>query len=176
MKRQFCVVGLYRNIPKAQVALQVLGSAHFQDEEVSFVTHSDAPELKELDAITHVQDGRVDEGLSDEMENEKPASRTVTGALAGGTLAVPLALGTALFPVFIAGPLLAGGLGAIVGALADGGKATDVGSLDPLHLQEKIEQGAALIVVTGEEYRIDEAKGLMITCDPMWVEKREIPT
>lgn len=175
MKRQFCVVGLYRTIPKAHVALQVLGSAHYRDDEVSFVTHSDAPELKELDAITHAPTGRASDELSDDLPGENATSRTVTGALAGGTLAVPLALGTALFPVFIAGPLLAGGLGAVIGALADGGKATDVGSLDPLHLEEQIRQGAALIVVTGEEYRVDEAKGLLITCDPMWIEKREIP-
>ena len=155
--RQYCVVSLFGNVPQAHVALKVLGSAHFGDDDVTFVTHSESPEFKEFQAASRKPTPTDDRNIVKNAEDESAGSRTISGAVTGAAVATPIAIGTAVFPLFIAGPLLAGVLGALLGALADEEKDPEAGGRSGRALEERIRGGAALIVVTGDELRVDDA-------------------
>ncbi len=166
---QECVVALFSNLSRALIAKKVLDAAGFGDDNVSLITHSESEELKSLQSNgQEILDQNRESQVTKDQPDYAPAGRTGTGALMGSIVSVPIAVGTLLFPLFIAGPIVGAGVGALLGAFGDAQKnPVD----DQPNLEEQIRGGAALIIVTAEDYRVRDAKGLLQTCDPIRLER-----
>ncbi len=166
---QSCVVALFRNFDRASVAMKILKADGYHSDNISLITHAESNELRQLEANDDlVADQRLESPTEKDEPDHAPAARTGTGALMGGAVAVPFAFGSMLFPLFIAGPVLGAGLGAVLGAFGDTEK-------DPAKKQKSLEDhlrdGAVLIVVKDEVYRVHDAKAILQTCDPIRIEE-----
>lgn len=165
-----CVIALFRNLDRASVAMKILKADGYQSDCVSLITHADASELRELNENAELAvSERKESTTSKDEPDHAPAARTGAGALMGSAVAVPFAFGSMVFPLFIAGPLLGAGLGAVLGAFGDAEKDLEKNYKS---LEEHLRNGAALIVVTDEDFRVHDAKAILQTCDPIRVEEQ----
>ena len=89
-------------------------------------------------------------------------------------MAAPIAVGSLVFPLFVAGPLLGAGFGAVLGGLFDSDK--DAAEDKKSSYAEHVSAGACLIVVTGDKYQLREAKASLKTCGPIVLDDYQAPT
>lgn len=155
-----CIVAEFENFKAARLGLEILDKAGFDAEEVSFVSRSDDPTLV---AISSVE--------ASAKEEVTLTSGSGAGGLMGALMAAPVAAGTLLAPLMVAGPLLAAGLGAAAGGLLGGknrwGKPREAGD----SYEKSVERGATLIFVTGREIDLNEAEASLKTAGPASIER-----
>lgn len=161
------VISSFSSIARAQIALDVIHSAGFTDENVSFVTRSDSDEVK---SIQHLED-KI--GILKQVkmaEHTKPSAPifATTGAAIGGLIATPFALGTMLFPLFIVGPLVGAGAGALLGSLLEPENKEEVRRVTNVRFADTLEQGGAVIIVHADNpVQMQKAWDTLKTCDPV---------
>ena len=150
-----CLVAEFRNRKNARACLEILGKAGFEEEAVSLVSRADDPHLEELGLM---QD--------DGAENIGSSKGAGLGALLGGVVTAPLAVGSLIGPFFLVGPLVGVGLGAAIGGVLGKAQQWGVNESARKEYEEKVKQGAVLIFVTGDEGSLREAEASMVTTEP----------
>lgn len=160
-----CVVAVFETIAKANVALEVLSKAGFGNDQISFISRHDSPDLDELQHLQAKGQMPTDTEVSDRHRASSVAPGTALGATIGSIVAAPVAVGSLVFPLFVVGPILGAGLGAVLGGLFDSDKNSDHEKESTY--AEHVTNGACLIVVTGDKYQLREAKASLKTCGPI---------
>ena len=147
-----CLIAEYGSLEQAKEGLRVLSTADEPLENVSVVAHAErhAAELQDLQ----------------KPSSESPNSGKVVGigALIGGAAATPLAVGSLIGPLFVAGPLLGMAAGAVIGGLfastQNWGIEREVGD----DLQQRVDEGSVLIIVDSDDpIVLNDAEQLLAT-------------
>lgn len=162
--QQQCVIAQFKNVDKARLALEVLAKAGFDQDHVSFVSRSDAPELADI--------GKLREKSSDAKDSSASAG---IGGVLGGALAAPIAASTLIGPFILVGPLVGAGIGAALGGMLDGAESWGVDRNSSESYQASVERGAVLVIVTGNEHELREASASLKTTGPESIEKFAYP-
>ncbi len=166
------LVAVFETLAKADVALEVLCKAGYGPDQVSFITRHDSPDLKNVQQLqTKTQAAADDTQVADGKHASATAPGTGFGAAIGSAVSAPIAVGSLMFPLFVAGPLVGAGFGAVLGGLFDSDKeAEDKEST----YSEHVHAGACLIVVTGDDYQLREAKASLKTCGPIVIDDYKV--
>lgn len=155
-----CLIAEFSDRSSLQIALDVLHKADYDPGSYSFVTSA-----SEVD----------DTVLADAKQRNtaSPPSEKTMGAstLAGGMLGTVLGTTTMIGPMLVAGPLagMAAGAagGSLLSAVESWGIRKNVGAL----YEARVEDGASLIIVNGDELGLAEAERMLKTCDPVTLER-----
>ena len=145
-----CVVAVYDSYIRAKAALSALEGSELPPDRVSFVLRDVERETSHPEAIQY--------GDRAERDGTKGAAG---GGLVGLLLGLPVLLIPGIGPLLIAGPIATGLTGAIVGGFL--GVMAGWG-VHPDHIQEyedRIRNGAVLIVVDGSPDEVAEAKRIL---------------
>ncbi len=171
-----CLVAVFETISKANVALEVLSMSGLGNDQVSFISRHDSPDLKDVQQLQkQTQAAADDTQVADGKHASVTAPGTGLGAAIGGAVAAPIAVGSLLFPLFVAGPLLGAGFGALLGGLFDSDKDADEDKESSY--AEHVRDGACLIVVTGSSnFQLREAKASLKTCGPIVLDEYASPS
>lgn len=102
-----------------------------------------------------------------DQDAEDVGTAAASGALLGTAVATPLSLGTMIGPFFIVGPILGAGIGAAVGSLLSGSKEWGVDADSASDYEARVRGGRALVIVSGENADVVEARQLLPTFDPI---------
>ena len=156
-----CLIAEYATIEAANVGLEVLQSDDFTPEEVSVVTRQHATTI-------------ADEGELVSQSSDSPSTgKTVAlGAIIGGAIATPLAVGTMIGPFFIAGPLIGILAGAAVGGVLKSVAKWGVDNDAAERYEQRVAEGAILILVsTDDSIRLNDAEQLLRTTSPESLEQ-----
>lgn len=153
---QQCLIAEFENTQKARLGLLVLSKAGFGQEQVSFVSRSDDPELDNL--------GKLKEGGADNLGSVSAAGM---GGLLGGALAAPIAASTLIGPFILVGPLVGIGLGAALGSALGGAQHWGVDEDAGRNYEQKVEDGAVLVIVNGDQISLREAEASLKTTGPV---------
>lgn len=188
-----CVIAEYRSAEKADVGLDVLATDGFTSETVSRVSfgnpesHSLLPQhagdaegkgadsSSELTAESNDLDVRVPETVKGNPDPQKAERSAGIGALVGGAVATPLAVGSLIGPFFVVGPLLGIGIGAAVGGLFGAAERWGVRRDVAAEYEKRVRNGAVLVVVTDTSMRLHEAYKLLQTTAPLSIERFQVP-
>jgi hypothetical protein len=135
-----CVIAQFESVERARLGLQVLAKAGFGEDQVSFVSRSDASELGEI--------GKLREDAADNTDSSASAG---IGGLLGGGLAAPVAASTLIGPFMLIGPLVAAGVGAAIGGILGGAQIWGVDRNTSESYEASVERGAVLVIVNGSE-------------------------
>lgn len=150
-----CVVAEYASISDADLGLRVLETADFTPETVSVVSRSEQQGLDEV--------GRLEDSPAD----SPPADGSVgMGGAVGGTLGAVLGAATMIGPFMVVGPLLGAAAGAGAGGLMGATEKWGVGQEDTRSYQQRVQDGAVLVIVSDTSRRLTEAERLLQTTDP----------
>ncbi|MCA9134856.1 MAG: DUF1269 domain-containing protein [Planctomycetales bacterium] len=155
-----CVIAEYESVPPARTALEVLAKAGYGPEQVSFIARGDDPALRDIAALE--SDGAEDEGA----EDEGAAGGAGIGALLGGALSAPVAASTLVGPFMLVGPLVGVGLGAALGSLLGGAQSWGVDPQAGESYEQRVQDGAVLIIVSGTQVELREAEASLKTTGP----------
>ncbi len=158
-----CVVAVFETVRKGLIAWEVLFKAGYGKDNVSFLSGDASPKLFGLqaeDARSHSDSPTSDSGSS-------VGTATGLGAGVGGAVAAPIALGSLVFPLFIVGPMLGAGLGAVIGGMFDAEKVVDDDEDREPTYADRLKNGGAILIVTGTDHELDKAKVSLKTCDPI---------
>lgn len=178
-----CLVAEYESQSAAKIGLEVLRKSDFQSDAVSMAWKGNTQALEKLD---RGDDDTNDLGVDSSME---------IGAGIGALVGTPLAIGSVMGPIMIAGPLAAmlGGaaLGAVVSeAGADAANRQSADRVDSRGLfamanhyginahsasmyEQRINEGAILVIVTSTPPRLDEAQRSLKTTGPASLQRFE---
>lgn len=159
---QKCVVAVFETIPKGLIGWEVLYKAGHGTERVSFLSGDESPELFGLQAV----DAPPNDNSPSNTTNSAVGTATGLGAGVGGVMAAPIAIGSMVFPLFVVGPMLGAGLGAIMGGLFDAKKVDDLEEAEPSYT-DHLREGGAILIVTGTDHELDKAKASLQTCGPI---------
>lgn len=158
------VIALFDTVARAEIALNVIHSAGFTADEVSYITRTDAEDFPEViesgskvAILDHVK-------IAEHQRASAPIFAT-TGAAIGGVILTPIAIGTMLLPLIIVGPLVGAGAGALIGALLEPTKPES--KVETRGYAESLNHGGALIMVTGNPVELKKAWDTFKTCDPV---------
>ncbi len=157
-----CVVAIFETVRKGLIAWEVLFKAGYGKDQVSFLSGDASPKLFGLqpeDAQPQSDSATSDSGSS-------VGTATGLGAGVGGAVAAPIALGSLVFPLFVVGPMLGAGLGAVIGSMFDADKIVDDDTAEPTYA-DRLRSGGAILIVTGTDHELDKAKVSLKTCDPI---------
>jgi len=157
MKDQW-LVAEYANYQKAHIGLEVLDLRGFTADTVSVVSRND-PSIAELEKARREKAATP----------SKTASGGVGAALAGAAIA-PLAVGTMVGPLFLAGPLAAAVAGAAAGGLLSGTKKWGIGEDVAQSYQQRIAEGSVLVIVHASGDALKEAEAGLKTTDTLSLE------
>lgn len=158
-----CLVAEFGSLSDAQVALDVLESANFNLDAVSLVTRSDNNTLQKLD--------EEQRGAEDTATASKSAG---LGALIGGSVAVPFAVGTMIGPFIVAGPLVGMAVGATLGSLFGTANQWGIPENVAMDYEQRVKNGAVLVIVTDAAPRFSEAEGSLKTTGPISLQQFSI--
>lgn len=179
-----CLVAEYESQSAAKVGLEVLRKSDFQTDAVSVAWKGHTRAL-----------GKVDRG-GDQIGEVGVASSMQIGASIGALVGTPLAIGSVMGPIMIAGPLAAlfGGaaLGAIVSEAGDSERNREsadrvdsrglyamanhygINSHAASDYEKRIDNGAVLVIVTSTPPRLDEAQRSLKTTGPVSMQRFEV--
>lgn len=150
-----CLIAEYASFDDAKVALEVLATDHFTEDDVSMVTRSDDPAMQEIRQLEDRHSG-----------SPSSAKAAGVGSLVGGSVMAPIATSSLIGPFLVAGPLAGIALGAAGGALL---ASTDRWGVDhdvAHDYEHRVKNGSVLVFVHHEDpIRIDDAERLLKTCD-----------
>ena len=158
-----CLIAEYVTLTEAKLVLEALQKADFTLEDVSVIATPNDAASAELDEIVE----------TDPASPEK--NRTINvGMLVGGSLAAPIAAGTLVGPLFVAGPLIGMAIGATVGGLI-----SSVGPWGVTHevaedYELRVKTGSVLVLVHHDDsLRIEDAERVLKSIEPRSLERHE---
>jgi len=152
---QQCLIAEYANFYDAKVALAVLETDQFTQDDVSIVRRKEDLAMEE---IQQLEDRHTD--------SPSAASAAGVGAAVGGSIATPIAFGSLIGPFFIAGPLAGMAVGAVAGGFLAGTDRWGVNQDVAKSYEQRLQSGSVLVLVHHEDpIRIDDAEALLQTCD-----------
>ncbi len=155
-----CLIAEFPGRDTLETAIEVLDKSGYTTECVSIVTRASDIDQSPL--------GGVDEHPGDTLPAEKTTAATT---LAGGTLGAILGTATMVGPMLVAGPILGMAAGAIGGSVISAvetyGVKKDIGQ----QYADRIHDGSALVIVTGDDAKLGEAQRLLKTCGPTSMER-----
>lgn len=157
-----CLVAEYPTAEKAQLGLQVLTNIDFASDAISIVS------LKHAGTLGHLVLPAPDPDHEDAHELSKSME---VGALLGGAALAPAFLGTVVGPLMVAGPLVALVAGASIAGVLDETARWGVHHGAAEHYEQRIKEGAILIIVTSTPPRLDEAQASLKTTGPDSLER-----
>jgi len=146
MARQ-CVVGIYETLDAAKQAIETLEQSNFPSEQVSLVTHSVERQVPEEEELQYGDQAQTD-----------AAKGAGIGGLVGVLLGAPLLAIPGIGPVLLAGPIAAGMTGAIVGGFLGALTGWGVHEDQVAEYEEKVREGATLVVADGDPQEVAEAQ------------------
>lgn len=150
-----CLIAEFSDRQSLETAIEVLDQAHYTNDNVSVVTQAD-----------EVQDTLVDDAKDMTPASPPGEKTTAASTLAGGTLGAVLGTATMMGPMLVAGPIVGMAAGAVGGgvlsAVESFGVRHDVGQ----QYESKVARGSRLVIVTGDELRVNEAERMLQTCGP----------
>ncbi|QEG40477.1 DUF1269 domain-containing protein [Roseimaritima ulvae] len=150
-----CVVAEYASMSDADLGLKVLETADFTPETVSVVSRSEQGASNEA--------GRLDDTVAD----SPPADASIgMGGAVGGTLGAVLGAASMIGPFMVVGPLLGAAAGAGAGGLLGATEQWGVGEDDTRGYEQRVQEGAVLVIVSDTSRRLTEAERLLQTTDP----------
>lgn len=171
-----CLVAEYESQSAAKIGLEVLRKADFQPDAISVAWRGHTRALDKVD-----RSGSNDQGIAVEQSME-------IGAGIGALVGTPLAIGSVMGPIMIAGPLAALAGGAALGAVMSGaGRSASnresddrvdsrglyamanhygINSHSATRYEQRINEGAVLVIVTSTPPRLDEAQRSLKTTGP----------
>lgn len=157
-----CIIAEFADAETARLGLEVLAKAGYGENHVSIVARHDEPALRDVD----------------ELEKKKADSSGVgsgvgVGGALGGALAIPLAASTLLGPFILIGPLVGAGLGAALGGMF-GGASSEKDAAE--YFRTSVEKGSILVIVTGGNAELLDAKASVQTAGPVKVTRFRIPS
>ena len=163
-----CVVAIFETVRKGLTAWEVLFKAGYTREQVSFLSGDASPKLFGLQSEATLQSERNQPTSETQTSDSGSPAGTATGlgAGVGSAVAAPIARGSLVFPLFIVGPLLGAGLGAVIGGMFDAEKIASDEDSEPTYA-DRLRRGGAILIVTGTDHQLDKAKVAMKTCDPI---------
>lgn len=150
-----CIIAQFDNTEKARLALEVLAKAGYGEQQVSFVSRSEDPQL-----------GNVSEMERDAADEGGGSAGAGMGGLLGGALTAPIAASTLLGPFILAGPLVGVGVGAALGGMLGGAQQWGVTPEAGETYEQSVRDGAVLIIVTGDKAELREAEASLKTVGP----------
>lgn len=178
-----CLVAEYQSQSAAKIGLEVLRKSDFQNDAVSVAWKGHTRALSKVDRGS---DQNGDVGVGGAME---------IGAGIGAMVGVPLAIGSVMGPIMIAGPLAALLGGAALGAVVTGAGESErnresadrvdsrglfamanhygINSHAASEYEKRIEDGAVLVIVTSTSPRLDEAQSSLKTTGPASLQRFE---
>lgn len=178
-----CLVAEYESQSAAMIGLEVLRKSDFQTDAVSVAWKGHTGAL-----------GKVDRG-GDHDEEVGVASSLEIGAGIGAMVGTPLAIGSMMGPIMVAGPLAAllGGaaLGAVVSEAGESDRNREsadrvdsrglyamtnhygINSHAASDYEKRIDEGAVLVIVTSTPPRLDEAQRSLKTTGPASLQRFE---
>lgn len=158
-----CVIAEYASPEKARMGLEVLEKRKYPADSISVVSRHDEAALE---ALGH--------GVEEKRSVDSTADAAGVGALLGGGLVAPVAIGTLTVPFFIAGPL--GGMiaGAAIGGALGGKKHWGATEEEQKTYQERVEAGATLVIIHSDGERLKEAEAALATTEPVTLERFDL--
>lgn len=150
-----CIIAEFENTQKARLGLEVLAKAGYGEDQVSFVSRSDDPQLGNV--------AKLEKDAADEGEGSTGAG---IGGLLGGALTAPIAASTLLGPFILVGPLVGVGVGAALGGMLGGAQQWGVTPEAGETYEKSVRDGAVLIIVTGDKVALREAEASLKTVGP----------
>ncbi len=176
-----CLVAEYESHGAAKVGLEVLRKSDFHTDAVSVAWKGHTRALGKVDR-RGVSDKQV--GVERSME---------IGAGIGALVGTPLAIGSVMGPIMVAGPLAALVGGAALGAvMSEAGQSSanseyadrvdsrglyamanhyGINSHSAAHYEQRINDGAILLIVTSTSPRLDEAQRSLKTTGPVSLQR-----
>lgn len=150
-----CVIAEYHNLEDARNGLVLMANSGFGEDRLSFISRSDSPELRRL--------GALEEGGETPSETSTGAG---IGALLAGAISVPVAASTLIGPFILFGPLVAAGIGTAVGGLLGGAQDWGLNEEAGKTYEQRVRDGAILILVVGDDFELREAEATLKTTGP----------
>lgn len=120
-------------------------------------------------------EGKIPDQVRGNPDEQKANRAAGVGAVIGGALATPVAVGSLVGPFFVVGPLLGLGLGAAVGGLFGAAERWGVRRDVAADYEKKVREGSVLVVVTDSSLRLHEAYKLLQTSGPYSLERFRVP-
>jgi len=155
-----CLIAEFSDRSSFETALDVLDKAHYTDEHVSVVTRADEVEHTLAGAAT------------DTPPESPPGGKTTAATtLAGGTLGAFLGTATMMGPMLVAGPILGMAAGAFGGILLSNVESFGVKRNVGRQYETKVAHGSCLVIVTGDDFEINDAARVLKTCGPVSLER-----
>ena len=159
-KTRQCVVAEYELMEAADVGMQVLETAGFDNESVSVIARGSDQSISD---VAELED--------DSRESPPTGSTAGVGAAVGGALGGALGASTLIGPFMVAGPLagmaVGGGIAGLLGATPKWGLTEDVTRT----YQQRVADGHVVIIVTDGDTALDEAERLLKTTAPVSLER-----
>jgi len=147
---QQCVVGVFDSLSTTRSILEKLEQAGYSDAQVSLVTSSVENQVKDEEMLEYGDKSGV-----------KAAKGAGMGGLVGLLLGSPLLLIPGVGPLLIAGPLAMGLTGGIVGGFMGAMAGWGVEPDNLAKYEQKVQDGAVLIVVQGAPDEVARAHGIL---------------
>ncbi len=157
---QHCLIVEYLNREDFLIGLEVLEKGRYTADEVSAVVRADDQALQDLKPTEQTSMREEKDGHSDPLAGEKTtAATTLLGGAVGGILGTMTMIG----PLFLAGPIIGMAAGAVGGSALSAVEQWGISQQDAEGYEAKVSSGSTLIIVTGEELRVAEAKRMLKT-------------
>jgi len=158
--KPYSLIAQFDSLDELKTALQVLDTDDFTAEEVSIVT-----------TVADLQQNEL-QGIETSAEDSPPSTQTVAvSTIAGGTLGAALGTMTMVGPLLVAGPLAGMVAGAVGGGILNAINRWGVREDLAAHYENAIRDGGALLIVLGDEIRLDDAERLLKTIAPESMER-----
>lgn len=145
-----CVVAVYDSFDKAKDAIVALEQSDFPSQQVSFVTHNVEDEVPRPEPMQYGDDTGQD-----------AAKGAGIGGLLGLLLGAPILAIPGVGAVLVAGPIGVGLAGAVVGGFLGAMAGWGVHEDHLEQYEEKVRQGALLVVANGDPQQVAEAQRVL---------------
>jgi uncharacterized membrane protein len=155
-----CLVAEFGSLKEAQVGLTVLENFDFKSDAVSMVSRGHEEALEKI--------GDQQRGAEEQASAGKSAG---LGTLIGGTVTAPIAVGTMIGPFIVAGPLIGMAVGAAAGGLLSEADQWGIHEQAARDYEQRVREGAVLVIVTSTPPRLDEAERGLKTTGPKSLER-----
>ncbi|MFG0267049.1 MAG: DUF1269 domain-containing protein [Rhodopirellula sp. JB055] len=156
-----CLVAEYATREKLATAVEALQKDGYEANDFSVITQSDHPH-------------EVASSDSRNMANSPPAEKTTAAAtLTGGAVGALLAAPTMIGPFLVAGPIAGMAAGAVGGGLLSSIQSWGLNDKASANYESNLRGGSSLIVIEGDQAKLNTAAQTLKTCDPTSVERYE---
>ncbi|KLU06014.1 hypothetical protein RISK_001865 [Rhodopirellula islandica] len=157
-----CLVAEYSSREKLAIAVEALQKDGYQAADFSVITAAD----QRHDVVSG-------SGSSDRASSPPPEKTTGAATLAGGAIGALLAAPTMIGPFLVAGPIAGMAAGAVGGGLLASVKRWGLDEKSSANYESNLNAGSSLIVIEGDQAKLNTAAQTLQTCDPVSMERYE---